>query len=273
MQKQKVIYDFGMNNGDDLPYYLKKAERVVGVEANPVLCSLVKTRFADSIRDGRLVVVNCILSDEDSNLTADFYIHKTNHVLSQFPRPDDRVIKEFEIVKLPQRMASSIVLEHGEPLYVKIDIEHYDKYVLQDIHSKNIKPTYISVEAHDFIVYDILKSMNYKVFNIVEGDSVSELYQDISIVDYLGNIFNYSFPFHSAGPYGIDIIKSPWMKTYQMNMFLKGTVPGWRDIHASSEDLSKGQFWWASLKIWSMIWNQLRHKLRLRTRVAKFFSL
>ena len=52
--EEKVICDFGMNNGDNLPYYLLKAEKVVEVEANPKLCSLVEERFANHIRDGRL---------------------------------------------------------------------------------------------------------------------------------------------------------------------------------------------------------------------------
>jgi hypothetical protein len=44
---REVIYDFGMNNGDDVEYYLLKAPRVVGVDANPGLCAEVRKRFAD----------------------------------------------------------------------------------------------------------------------------------------------------------------------------------------------------------------------------------
>ena len=40
-----VIYDFGMNNGDDVAYYLKKDVRIVGVEANKALCDQVCRRF------------------------------------------------------------------------------------------------------------------------------------------------------------------------------------------------------------------------------------
>ncbi len=262
MNKQKVIYDFGMNNGNNLPYFLTKAERVIGVEANPVLCSLVEKEFADYINNGRLVVVNCILSDQDNGEEAEFYIHKTRHKLSQFPRPDDSIINDYQIIKLPQRTASSIIFEYGEPLYIKIDIEHYDQYVLQEICNKNIKPEYISVEAHDFIVYDILKKMGYKIFNIVTGKLIPELYRDVSIMDYLGNPVHYSFPFHSAGPYGPDITKSPWMTAWQMNLFLTGIRPGWKDIHASSVDLTQGQFWWALSTLFPIILRKLWHKLK-----------
>ena len=33
----KIIYDIGANNGDDIGYYLKKADQVIAVEANPDL--------------------------------------------------------------------------------------------------------------------------------------------------------------------------------------------------------------------------------------------
>jgi len=36
---QPIIYDVGMNNGDDCEYYLTKGYRVVAVEANPALAS------------------------------------------------------------------------------------------------------------------------------------------------------------------------------------------------------------------------------------------
>lgn len=174
---EKVIYDFGMNNGDDLPYYLKKGTKVVGVEANPKLCSLVEERFANYIKNGSLIIINCILSDTNTEEKADFYIHKTNHVLSQFPQPEDNLIHKFESIKLPQRTASSIIFEHGDPHYIKIDIEHFDQYLLKEICEQNIRPNYISVEAHSFNIYHILKEMGYKFFNIVEGKTVAKKIQ------------------------------------------------------------------------------------------------
>lgn len=39
---ESVIYDFGMNNGDDTEYYLLKGANVVGVDANLALCDEVR---------------------------------------------------------------------------------------------------------------------------------------------------------------------------------------------------------------------------------------
>ena len=61
-----VIYDFGMNNGDDVAYYLLKGHRVIGVEANPDLCAEVEERFAREIESGRLKVLNVALAEEES---------------------------------------------------------------------------------------------------------------------------------------------------------------------------------------------------------------
>ena len=82
-----VIYDFGMNNGDDAEYYLLKGSKVVGVDANPALCRQVEQRFAAEIGEGRLVVLNCALPRGEAGAT-DFFIHKENDVLSQLPVPD-----------------------------------------------------------------------------------------------------------------------------------------------------------------------------------------
>ena len=71
---KKTIYDFGANNGDDIPYYLMKADVVVAVEANPILCQLMYERFLPQIKQGRLIVENCVITSENDGVDVDFYI-------------------------------------------------------------------------------------------------------------------------------------------------------------------------------------------------------
>jgi predicted RNA methylase len=40
-----LVYDVGMNNGDDSAFYLRAGFRVVAVEANPLLCRAAESRF------------------------------------------------------------------------------------------------------------------------------------------------------------------------------------------------------------------------------------
>ena len=73
---ERIIYDFGMNNGDDVPYYLQKGTKVVGVEANPAMCDLVRERFQDEIRSGKLQIENCVLADGEHDGDAGVSIHQ-----------------------------------------------------------------------------------------------------------------------------------------------------------------------------------------------------
>ena len=40
-----LVFDIGMNNGDDTAYYLHRGFRVVAVEADPILCAAATTRL------------------------------------------------------------------------------------------------------------------------------------------------------------------------------------------------------------------------------------
>ena len=56
IQTNGLVFDLGMNNGDDTSYYLKKRLRVVAVDANPGATKEAETRFADEIQAGRLTI-------------------------------------------------------------------------------------------------------------------------------------------------------------------------------------------------------------------------
>lgn len=231
MNNLKVIYDFGANNGDDIPYYLKKADLVIAVEANPILVRHIEKRFIDEINEGKLVVLNCVLTKEQFTTNVPFYIHKTNHVLSQFPRPNDCELEFFDTVFLPPRKASEIIKKYGAPFYLKIDIEGYDQAILEDIFSSNIKPEFISAESHNIDVFALLVG-KYKSFKLVDGHSVSSQYENHVIKTKLGEE-NYSFPFHSAGPFGEDI-KGTWFTANNFFYLLAEQKLGWKDIHATN---------------------------------------
>jgi len=226
-----VIYDFGMNNGDDLEYYLLKGERVVGVEANKSLCASVKRRFSAELETGRLVLLNVALSDEQSSGLIPFYVHKTNHVLSQLPRPSDEELGNFDEVQVPCRTPSSIVREFGQPWYIKIDVERFDLAVLENLFSALIFPPEISAEVHDAAVFACLVANGYRSFNLVDGRSVARVYAKAAIATSDG-LKEFRFKEHSAGPFGEDI-RTPWEEPNSFLYTLAAAGLGWKDIHAS----------------------------------------
>ena len=225
-----VIYDFGMNNGDDVQYYLLKNARVVGVEANAGLCELARKRFSREIASGQLTILNLALSDRESAEPLTFYIHKTNHVLSQLPKPDESSLHEFEPVQVQSRTPSSIVRRFGPPLYIKIDVEHFDLQVLRNLFAAGIRPPEISAESHSIAVFACLVENGYRRFSLVDGWTVPKVYGNATVATAQGPK-PYSFPKHSAGPFGVDI-RSQWSDADAFFVELAKAGLGWKDIHA-----------------------------------------
>lgn len=79
----KLIYDLGANDGDDVDYYLLKADRVVAIEANPALCASIRRRFSAAVHSKPLVIDSCVITSTGEAPEVDFWIHNHNHVLTQ----------------------------------------------------------------------------------------------------------------------------------------------------------------------------------------------
>lgn len=231
----RTIYDFGANNGDDIDYYLRKADRVVAVEANPVLAAQVRARFAEAIAAGRLAVENCVLTTQASSPSAPFYVHRTNHVLSQFPAPPAATAAQFERIELPAENVIGLMERHGPAHYVKLDLEHYDHVVLEALFRAGIVPPYISAESHSIEVFALMVALGgYEAFKLVDGRSVPTRYKDHPIATGEAGA-RHAFPEHSAGPFGEDIA-GPWMTRNNFFRLLSFAGLGWKDIHASRID-------------------------------------
>lgn len=230
---RKIIYDLGANNGDDIPYYLKKADLVVAVEANPALCRQIEERFSAAITEDRLRVESCVLAGDDGDPHVNFYIHKRHHVLSQFPRPDESVIRNYNRVELPSQSVMQILRKHGAPYYIKIDIEHCEEIILKDLFLNGIRPPYLSAESQSIQVLALLAGMgDYRAFKLVDGKTVEKKYRNHPITVESGREL-YSFPHHSAGPFGEDI-SGKWMNADDLFSVLANQKLGWKDIHATN---------------------------------------
>ena len=229
--KKEIIYDFGANNGDDIPYYLLKSDHVVAVEANPVLCEQIKNRFSSEIKKGRLKVENYVITAAENSEEVVFYIHKENHILGQFPKPPEDQLIFFDEILLPSKPVAQIIKEHGAPHYIKIDIEHYDSEILRALSINDIYPPFISAETHSIDVFCLLVTMGYDAFKLIDGHTVSKVYKD-RIIQVGEDHTLYSFPHHSAGPFGSDI-DGKWMTADNFFRLLALEGLGWKDIHAS----------------------------------------
>lgn len=233
---QRIIYDIGSNNGDDIPYYLLKAEKVIAVEANPTLCDFISKRFQNEINNNRLVVENCAIT-EDQDGTTDFYLHNQHHVLGTAVSPDVANQASYTRISVKAVSVGNLIATHGQPHYVKIDLEGYDELILKAFATNQIFPPYISAESATIGVFALLsEKLRYKSFKLLEGPSINRIYNPALIWSPLiEKYIAYSFPHHSAGPFGNDI-HGEWMNKNTLLKVLAMQGLGWKDIHASTQD-------------------------------------
>ena len=141
-----LIYDVGMNNGDDTAYYLHRGFRVVAVDANPQACATVSQRFQGDLDNGRLTILNTGITAEPGR--ADFWVCETHPEWSSFQRPlAARDASPHRCVQVPCRTFDSILEQYGVPYYLKVDIEGNDLLCIHALRTQTDLPRYLSLET------------------------------------------------------------------------------------------------------------------------------
>ena len=235
---QTIIYDVGASNGQNIPYYLLKANKVVAVEADYRVCNLIREKFPDEIKSGRLAVENCAATHLETSETVIFHFHKKHSVLNQLPEPVEHTNPMlapdmYQKAAVQSRPLHEIIKQHGHPYYIKLDVENYDAYLIKALFDRKIYPQLISAEAHRRETVDaIFEHSVYQAFKIIDGPTVSRVY-DNSLIQPAGSAtkVRYSFPAASAGPFGDDIL-GPWLNRQELLTELERVGFGWKDVHA-----------------------------------------
>jgi hypothetical protein len=234
------IFDFGANKGQNLTYYLLKAQTVVVVEANPILCEEINSTYRTFIQQKRLYVENRVIIDspKENGKKTSFYVNLQKDVLSM----KDYLglsFKDWKEIQGIGECASSIINRYlqvleAKKIYCKFDLEGFDYRALQDVFHHNIYPDFVSVELQDKRIFKlILDCKMYKSFVIVDGKEFGTKISKLHLKE-LKNQDLFEFNLHSAGPMGTDIPKV-WISKKLMRIVLFFTGEGWRDLHASSE--------------------------------------
>ena len=183
----KAIFDIGANKGQNLSYFLDKADIVVAIEANTNLVKQIKSDFKQFIDNEKLIVENVALTDDENVKNIDFYISKVNDVLSTL-YPDDK--SKFYKQEVRCEKASLLINKYlkkydiSQIEYIKIDIEGADDLVLNDLLKNNILCENLSVECHKTEVLELLLNSKFKSFKFVEGGDVT-FKKNIEIINKL----------------------------------------------------------------------------------------
>src|SRR5688572_20475780 len=163
--ENNLIYDVGMNNGDDTAYYLHRGYRVVAVEANPALVRQARQRFQEAIEVGRLIIKQVGIADTEGDLP--FWLCGLHTEWSSFHRSiASREDSPHYSIQVPCIRFRSVLEEHGVPYYLKIDIEGYDIHCLNDL-TPATAPKYISVEANEIGLLNRLHELGYGRFKCI----------------------------------------------------------------------------------------------------------
>ena len=233
----KAIFDIGANKGQNLSYFLDKADIVIAIEANTNLVKQIKSDFKQFIDNKKLIVENVALIDDENVKNIDFYISKVNDVLSTL-YPDD--ISKFYKQEVRCEKASLLINKYlkkydiSQIEYIKIDIEGADDLVLNDLLKNNILCENLSVECHKSEVLELLLNSKFKSFKFVEGGDVT-FKKNIEITNKLNEKKIINFDIHSSGPYGDDIPGDYYDKNSILTYFLNKGL-GWKDIHCSLKE-------------------------------------
>lgn len=238
-----LIFDVGMHKGNDAEFYLKKGFRVVAIEADPVLAQLAKDRLAEFVADGRLVVLNKAISD--NNGVTEFYTCRSHDdwgtTSAEFVQRNEEVYgeKHEKIVVECTRM-EDVLAEYGVPYYMKVDIEGADDSCLRALAQGDDRPRYVSIEP-DQLSLDgmsselaILSDLGYRSFKLVNQAQNNRVTCPKPARE--GRYVDYRFNGMSSGPFGEEA-PGDWLSASQLErryrkilklQSLVGTEGGWR---------------------------------------------
>jgi FkbM family methyltransferase len=145
----RLIFDLGMNNGDDTDYYLKKGFSVVAVEANPRLCEACRGRFPDALATGRLRIVHAAVAGKSGELQ--LFLNEDvsgwSTTCDRWQQAREQARTQAQAVTVPAITVSDLVREHGTPYYIKADIQGAEIACLQSLAETPERPAYVSVSA------------------------------------------------------------------------------------------------------------------------------
>jgi FkbM family methyltransferase len=166
----KTIFDIGLHEGCDAEFYLKKAFRVVALEANPQLAAVATSRLRDDVAAGRLVVLNKALASQSGGAIP-FYVRSDKSGWSSIYRKaaerDGKASTRFDIEAVTM---GDLVACYGVPYFLKCDIEGAEPIVLTQIAASLARPRFVSVECFGDDggeAIDLLGKAGYTHFQIV----------------------------------------------------------------------------------------------------------
>lgn len=230
-----LIFDIGMHKGLDTEFYLNKGFKVVAVEANPVLAAEGQSRFASQIASGQLVIENVGIAQAAG--TFPFYRNLENDEWSSFsPAHGARAGSKHEIIQIQATTATALILKHGMPYYMKVDIEGMDWLPVAALSDFSTRPAFVSVEDNSFQSLIQLHNKGAKAYKFIDqiekwkdkppNPPLEGSYVETTFGKWTSGLFGKELPgdwlpLDAAAKFYLDNIRPPGAELHH-----------WWDIHA-----------------------------------------
>ena len=206
-----LVFDIGAHAGEDTDFYLGKGFRVVAVEANPKLADYVRNRFAHARETGRLTVVEKAIVRRAGGQPIPFFLNEGHDDWSSVHRDiATKGTMQVVEVQVPTTSLAELCDEFGVPHFLKVDIEMGDGDVAESLADLPSLPTFCSFEFHEDDMLDMLSSVGYREFQIV-NQWLNGLVQRVTPAREGLDYWPGGFTGYHSGYFGRDLPEVDWV--------------------------------------------------------------
>lgn len=161
--KSELIFDIGLNLGDKTEYLLSQGARVIGFEPQKDCFNHAINRFSSYKSSGFFDAENIALSDTVGS--ADFYRSNAHTISTMSTKFIEETSKQrfancmwSPKISVPTSTLDIAISKHGQPKYIKIDVEGFEYNVLKGLTSP---VDYISIEFTPELYSNSEKCIDY----------------------------------------------------------------------------------------------------------------
>ncbi len=254
-RSEETIFDIGMHEGQDTKHYLSRGYKVIAVEANPILAAAGRKKFSKEIKSGQLQIINKGIAATEGEMP--FYINKRLTEWSSFDKELGTRSGNYEVQTVDCIATSGLFETFGIPHYLKVDIEGFDHYCINDIPPNGAGPNYVSCEATEVSLLDAMYEKGYRKFKLIHqsnGFKVMDLRLETNrlylqwltirngIFLRLNPYISFKHPYGSSGPFGeatdgnwisFEEAREQFQTFYQHEQNTPLNATSWFDFHGS----------------------------------------
>jgi FkbM family methyltransferase len=176
IQKGETVFDIGANVGDRCEVFLALGADVLCIEPNKSLFEVLQVRFA---WNRKVKILNAGCGESKSIKTFNIGSnHLTSTFSNKFIEHQKHLVNQewTKRVDIQMTTVDHLIEQFGEPGFMKIDVEGYEKEVIMGLNKETgiISFEFHSPEFNENSVFCIqkLSRLGYKLFNISFGESL-----------------------------------------------------------------------------------------------------